>query len=220
MSLDYDELDFGATVDARKLDTMTADESLSSVFDIEEVLLYLRDVEGRVEFLKELKRARTQKIDESIGRCEEQVGKLKAIILNTMKTYEPNKKTIPFPGVGKVARRKTPAKWVIDDEQKFIEWLSEADRQVAVKVKESVVKKEADKVLERTKAASKPLPETVHYEEGGESLSISFEEPSVEEVQAKLGVKVATVEPVEVETCEHGRGQGCSVCPPKESLLL
>lgn len=189
MSLDYDELCEGG-IDPRKLDAMTAEDALPSVFDIEDVLVYLRDVESRVDFLKELKRQRTHKIDESINKYEGQVDKFKTIILNTMRTHEPAKKTIPFPGVGKVGRRKSPAKWVIEDEQKFIEWLSEEDKKSAVKIKESVIKKEADKVLERAKAASKPMPESVQYLEGGESLSVSFEEQIVTEKSAPKSVEV------------------------------
>jgi hypothetical protein len=169
------DLEYESGVDSHKLAMLNAEDVLDNVFDIEDILGYIRSIDSEIDFLKRLKESRAKKIDAEISSHASEIDKLKSIIKNTMLAHEPDKKTIPFPGVGKVTRRKVPGKWVIEDEETFLSEMAKRGlKERVVRIKESIAKKEADEVLDNLQQKSERINGTA-WVEPSESLSVSFE---------------------------------------------
>lgn len=150
---------------------------LESVFDIEELLYGIKDTESEIEHLENLKKWRNKKIDEKIASSEAAVHKAKQVILNTMLKLEPKKKTIPFPGVGKVTRRVKAANWQVEDDDKLLTDLTSLGlKDKVIEIKEVLVKKSLNSVLDDLEKSGKPLPMGIKKTDPSESLSVSFEE--------------------------------------------
>lgn len=167
-----------------------ADYVLDSKYEIENVLLMVQQVEDKIKFFKELKQYRAKKIDADIQDLEERADRFRRVILNTMASTEPDKKTMHFPGIGKVTRRAGKSSWKVTDEQLMLDFLEKQGvKNMVVETKEVVSKKEANKVFDNFKDQNVTVP-GVAYSEAAESISISFED----EVDAPKGKK-ATLKP-------------------------
>ena len=172
MDIDYEN---ESGVDSHKLSMLTPEDSLECVFDIEDLLGYVKSLDAEIDFLKRLKESRAEKINAEISSHQSDIDKIKSIIKNTMLEHQPDKKTISFPGVGKVTRRKVAGKWVIDDENVFLEEMTKRGLKTKViRIKESVAKKEADEVLSDLQQKNDRVA-GVSWNEPSESLTISLE---------------------------------------------
>jgi len=148
------------------------EQVLASVFEIENALVLLSMIQGKVDFLKELKSRRNQSLDQEIKSLEEKEEYVRDVVAKTMKHYEPSEKTIHFPGTGKVTRRKVSASMSIEDSAKLIEYLKEKKiHNELIKTKEYVDSKEVKKALADVKDE---IPGVKRTEED-ESLSITLE---------------------------------------------
>lgn len=151
---------------------------LDSKYEIEDVLTMIQQVEDKVKFYKELKQFRAKKIDDEISNLESRANHLRRIVLNTMESTEPKKKTMHFPGVGKVTRRTGKSSWKIKNEQLMLDFLEEQGvKGQVVETKEVISKKEANKVFDCFKDQELDIP-GVEYVEPSENISISFEDES------------------------------------------
>lgn len=167
-----------------------ADYVLDSKYEIENVLLMIQQVEDKVKFYKELKQYRAKKLDDEIKDLEGRADRLRRVVLNTMTSTEPGKKTMHFPGVGKVTRRAGKQSWKVKDEQLMLDFLEQQGvKNMVVETKEVVSKKEANKVFDNFKDQKIDIP-GVECKEAAESISIAFED-EVDSPKAKPKAKSA-----------------------------
>lgn len=181
---------------------LPTDYVLSSVFEIENVMLHLEELGKRLEHLKGLKKYRAQTIDKQIHTIESDVDYFRNIILRTMQ--KANEKTLQFPDVGKVSRRKVGAGWSIENENDLIAFFeSRGEKDAVVKVKEVLDVRVAKKLAETYIESGVTVPGVAEIPES-ESISISFEKEDAKP-QPKLSVKPknkAAVDTVEFNESE------------------
>ncbi len=173
---------------------------LTSVYEIEGLLVYMQDLTKKMESLKELKRFRATITDERINFYNSRIEDLRAVVLNTLKNFK--EKTVEFPGTGKVTRRQSSATWLIDNDEQLIEFLEK--NQLAddvVHVKKVIDKRKAMKVI-------KDLPKNekvpgISKVPGKESISISYDkqdddESNIKELSQKPTINLDDLESLEV----------------------
>lgn len=149
---------------------------LNSAYEIEDALMMIKDLTNKVEFLKGLKKHRMEQIDAEIGGNECRVARLRSIILNTMRTHEPDQKTLQFPAIGKVSRRAAKDDWNIDDESTLIAFFDkEGHKSDVVKIKESLDTRAAKSLIDHYAQNGSDVP-GVSKKIGEESISITFDD--------------------------------------------
>lgn len=165
-----------------------ADYCLNSVFEIEDLLEMVRQLEDKVGFYTELKRYRTKVIDEEIAKLEERSDSLRKVVLNTMK--HANKRSLNFPSIGKVVCRAGKTTWQIDDEDKLMDFLDKQGvKSQVVQVKEVVDKKALTKVLDNM-SDQDIHPVGVKKIEAQEGISITYEkDDSAQTAKPKVATK-------------------------------
>jgi len=155
---------------------ITDDLVLSSEFEIEEVLIRLQELNSKIEHAKGLKKYRVETADIEIKSLEEKIGQFRRLIQNTMFTLTPNEKSLQFPSIAKVVKRKGSDSWKIEDEAEFLKHVRnehKADYDKVVKVKQSVDSRAAKKMIDDW-TESEDVP-GVRKVEGIESISITFD---------------------------------------------
>lgn len=159
--------------------TIDADACLTSVFEIENILLHIQELNSKITHLKGLKKYRVESADVEIDRLEEQVRQCRELIKTTMITLEPKEKTLQFPSVAKVTRREDKGGWDIADEEKFLKFVEEQGKKdLIVKTKEVVDKKMAKKLISQFIDNGIDVPGTIEIPPSV-SLSITFDEEDV-----------------------------------------
>jgi phage host-nuclease inhibitor protein Gam len=149
---------------------------LDSKYEIENVLIMIQQVEDKIKFFKELKQHRAKQLDQEIGDLEDKSNRLRQVVLRTMISTDAKKKTMHFPGVGKVTRRAGKTSWKIKDEKAVMEFLEEQGvKNQVVETKEVIVKKEVNKVFDCLHEHSIDIPGVQHHE-AAEGISISYED--------------------------------------------
>jgi len=149
MGIDFDLLEEG-TIDGalEEVGEDRFDIEIGSVADIEKLILALKACDKKCAFLDELKKARDARLNEQKSKYQEKADYLREEILKAMTEHAPEDKKIDFPGVGAISRRKGSGKWEIEDEEKVIQTLKSDDKYAAaVKTKDSIVKKEFNKLF-------------------------------------------------------------------------
>jgi copper chaperone CopZ len=158
------------------LDILKANQAttLDSEMEIEDCIGYISEINKRLEFLKRLKEKRMQEIEKQFSSLETRRDLLKTTIFNTLKQH--GHKSLNFPGVGKVAIKKTPDKWEIIDENKLIEVLTEKlkDEECEMVIKRKIQKSELNKILDVWEPQNK-IPNCVKKEEGIEGVSVTVD---------------------------------------------
>jgi len=163
---------------------LTADHSLSSMYEIEDILLLIGEVNRKIDYYKEMKKHRASSIDEKISSLNAKAECLRSVILNTMQKVVPNEKTLDFPDIGKVTRRKPTATISIDDQDKVIGYLDDKGmKDEVVKVSETVDKRKLKTIVQQCSKTGEKVP-GVSTITGDESLSITFEKPKEDAAQA------------------------------------
>jgi len=110
--------------------------------DVEKLIYAIKKCRDEIEFLKRLKQKRIDPIDEKIQKVNNNEDRIKKYILSLMPEIFPKKKTVDFPGVGKITQRKVSGKWEIEDEEKFKEMLKKHGKfEDVVKITESISKR-------------------------------------------------------------------------------
>lgn len=148
---------------------------LDSVYEIENLLLLLKEVSSKIDFYKGLKKFRAEEIDKLIEGLEFKDERIRSVILNTMKLHEPQKKTVNFPSVGKVTKRAAQDDWEINNEEDMIKFFTEHGiKGQVVKVEEKLIVKEAKKMLSSFEEQKIRVPGTTRIETK-ENVNVSFE---------------------------------------------
>lgn len=148
------------------------DHILDSSVEIDNVLSEIAFLMRKKQHLKELKKHRIGVIDQQVDKIDQKIEEYRDVALQTMIQHAPDDKTLHFPGVGKITRKKPARKWVIEDETMMLNWLDSLGvRDKVVEIREKVNKKNLDKVLDKTK--EKPVG--VKLDPGKETISVVFD---------------------------------------------
>ncbi len=160
--------------------------SLSSVYDIEELLLSIGTMNHQIEYYKELKKHRVNSIDVEIGGLTSKIDVLRKVILNTMKNVAPDEKTLNFPSIAKITRRKSKSRIAVDDQDQVIDFLDEAGlKEQIVDVRESINKIKLMKLVNEYRETGQAIPGT-SVVPSDESLSITYDKsPSTNETSTQ-----------------------------------
>jgi len=157
---------------------LSADHSLSSMYEIEDILLLIGEVNRKIDYYKEMKKHRAASIDDKISSLSAKSDCLRSIVLNTMQKVVPNEKTLDFPDIGKVTRRKPTETLNIDDQDQVISYLeAKGMKDEVVKVSETVDRRKLKIIVQQCGKAGETVP-GVSTTIGSESLSITFEKPN------------------------------------------
>lgn len=149
---------------------------LSSTFEIENILLVIEEIEKKLEHYKELKRQRVKSIDEKVSSLNAKQTMLRQVILNTMTHM--NEKSLDFPDIGKVSRRKSRATLVMEDQDSVLNYLDKKGlKDHVVKTVETVDKRKLNSLVNDLEKQGEVVP-GVSKSQGSETVSISFEKPT------------------------------------------
>lgn len=155
---------------------LSAGQVLSSLYDIENVLLLVSEIDHKITYYRDLKKRRVEAIDTEIRKLTLKEEMLRSIILNTMKAVAPREKTLNFPDIGKVSRRKASDAIVIEDKDSVISYLDKAGlKPELVRVSEDIDKRKFNVWYNDYSKSGAKVP-GVNVVPGDESLSVSFEE--------------------------------------------
>jgi len=177
---------------------------LDSECDIEELILSISGIDKTVEWYKELKKKRIEKITAEIDKLSSRKERLKEVIVATLD--ENNKKSLNFPGVGKVSVRNVKGKWDWDEEdndslisyiQKELEG-DELDKIVVTKT--TIVRTPLKKVLDLWEKNGS-LPSSVSRVDDKQSLSVTVDK-SFSDFQ-KMQDILQSVEEIDVEEMDE-----------------
>jgi len=175
----------------------SSDFVLDSQYEIENVIISIQEIEGKVKFFKGLKQHRARRIDSDIKELEERAARMRQVVLRTMVATDPKKKTMHFPGTAKVTRRAGKTAWKIKDEKKVLEFMElQGLKKEVVETKEVIVKKEANKIFERFYGQSIDVPGT-ERENAADGISISYEDSSSPSVTKSKASPIASETSVE-----------------------
>jgi phage host-nuclease inhibitor protein Gam len=158
---------------------LAEDSVLPSEFEIENAIILIKSLQDRQTWLKELKRQRAKSIDDELQSIEAFEERVRKVIQNTMEAHVPEKKSLDFPGIGKVQKRATKPNWEVQDEDAVIGFLEENGKKEALKTETSLVKKELNRICDEYYKANMEVP-GVARKPAGESLSVSVSKELLE----------------------------------------
>ena len=154
---------------------ISEDTTLSSTFEIEDILLLIDKISKKVTYYKDLKKHRMQSIDNKVSDLTTKEAVLRRVILNTMTKM--NEKSLDFPDIGKVSRRKSKAAIVVEDQDQVIAFLDKKGmKKEIVKITQTIDKRKLNSVVADLDKLGEDVP-GVSKTDGNESLSITFEKP-------------------------------------------
>ena len=147
----YEDIDFDNGIDlSDNLDMSSISSGIQNDVDIEKLVMAIRKAREETEFLKKLKKKRAEPIDAKIEHLAQNEEKIRNLILDLMPTLFPKKNSVDFPGVGNISKRKTKGKWVLTDEELFMEVLKKHNLyDEVISVKTSVDKKKMPNAISR-----------------------------------------------------------------------
>lgn len=161
---------------------------LSSTFEIENILLLVEEINKKLEYYKELKKHRVKSIDDKISSLNQKEADLRGVILNTMKNM--NEKSLDFPDIGKVSRRKSKTAIVLEDQDKIVAYLdTKGLKSGVVKNVETIDKRKLNSLISDLEKQGEDIP-GISKSIGPESLSITFEKPK--DPNTHMGAPIAT----------------------------
>jgi len=186
-------MDFNSKVELRERCASNDVKSLDDLYDIEDVAFIIKDLTHKIDIQKGYKKKKNQAINDEMKVLQNKIDYFKKVIVSTLEKH--NEKNLTLPDACKVNLRKPRPKWIIDDEEAFIDFLIEkkeiencASRLEGWKIE----KKEANKILNDWEK-SENLPESVHKELGDTGVTISFiekeEGAKEEEVDMTVPIK-------------------------------
>lgn len=152
------------------------DYVLSSIYEVENALIFLEQVKKKIEYYKNLKKHRSKSIDTHLDYLENGAIRARQIILRTMQELEPDNKTFNFPSIGKVSRKKLPSSYTIDDEDQLLSYLeSKGLKGQVVEMKEVVNAKKLKSLLDDLIHMQNGNIPGVSIKIGEETISITYE---------------------------------------------
>jgi hypothetical protein len=171
---------------------------LESECDIEELILSISGIDKTLEWYKELKKKRIEKITAEMDKLSKRKDRLKDVIAATL--TENGTKSLNFPGIGKVSVRNVKGKWNIEDEESLAAYLQKElegeELNKIVVTKTVIVKAPLKKVLDLWEKNGS-LPSTVEREDDKQSLSVTVDK-SFSDAQ-KMQDALQSVEDIDVE---------------------
>jgi hypothetical protein len=123
------------------IDLDTVENSISEDVDLEKLVLAVRNIREEVVFLKDLKKRRVAPIAEKLEKLERNEEELKSLILELMPELFPKKKTVDFPGIGKITKRTSKGKWEVTDEEELLQYARSHDKHKELFDRKFVLKK-------------------------------------------------------------------------------
>lgn len=159
---------------------MNEAQPLEDLQQIEELVIYIKKMEDRIEFLKDYKKKKNNAINDAIKTINNNIDSYKAVVRETMKDKS-NMNTIHFPGMGKITLKKNKDKWSLTDEEAVIEYFKKnhpESKVVKEQVKEIIDKKELNKnlnAMEKNGEIDK-IKDSVEKEKKEPSVVISLED--------------------------------------------
>lgn len=164
---------------------------LDDLYELEGTALTIKELNKKIDFFKDYKKKKVEKINEEIKVTENKIEFLKAVIVATLKKF--NEKSTRFPGTCDIVSRTQKANWVINDEEEFLRIIENAmesgenvDGVVETVIQKNIVKKEANKLLDSWEKSGKLEELLSDIEEDSEafvvkkpaylSVSLKFEE--------------------------------------------
>ena len=174
-------MDTDIMVDQKILKTVLENKSqntiipLDDLVNIEDLILTIDMLQSKIVHYENLKKKRVNPIDNAIIDLDSRIDYMKKVILATL--IAQNEKTVNFPGVGKVIKKKNPIKWVVNDNEEIIKELKtkgEYDKVVKEEIKITINKKELNKVLGDWDKSG-DIPDYVDKQGGNDGVSITFE---------------------------------------------
>lgn len=162
--------------------------TLTSTFEIENILLLIEEIDKKLEYYKELKKHRVKSIDAKISSFNQKEAVLREVILNTMKSL--NEKSLDFPDIGKVSRRKAKSTIVLEDQDVIVAYLDQKGlKEGVVKTVESIDKRKLNSLVSDLEKQGEDVP-GISKVLGSESLSIAFEKPK--DPNTPMGAPITT----------------------------
>jgi len=181
-------------------------KALDDMYMIEDVALNIKEWMKKIDFLKGYKKQKVEDVNKEIAVTENKIEFFKQVILSTLN--ENKEKSLRFPGSCQVISRKGRDKWVIKDDDSFIELLEEygeKDEIVEEIIQYKIIKKEADKLLvtwEKNGTLESVSSEIVEKENGKPSVTIKYEDESDEEIIDETPVPTKEAVPTEFDQLE------------------
>ena len=159
------------------------DQILNSVYEIENILILLKEINDKIQFYKDLKKFRTDSINDKISDYNERSSRLRQLIMNTLSNFD--EKNLDFPGIGKVGRRRGSNSWVVDDEKSLLEFFEKEGRKREItEIKEVINKREVNKLVEQYNAQNVSVP-GITKRPAEESLTVSFHKEEEKKVSSQ-----------------------------------
>ena len=188
-------------MDKKDIVTMLTSEDVTHLeeeCDIEELILSISGIDKTLEWYKELKKKRIEKITAEMDKLSKRKDRLKDVIAATL--TENGTKSLNFPGIGKVSVRNVKGKWNIEDEESLAAYLQKElegeELNKIVVTKTVIVKAPLKKVLDLWEKNGS-LPSTVEREDDKQSLSVTVDK-SFSDAQ-KMQDALQSVEDIDVE---------------------
>lgn len=168
------------------MDEIQDGTSLNSIYEVEELLLLIGDINRKVDFYKDLRRHRTNAIDAKVNTLTQKEEVLRQVILNTMKKLAPDEKTVHFPAIGKVSRRQLKDAWQVDNQEELISFLTKkGDKSEVTRVTESLDKRKLNALLDKYKKNGVSAP-GISVNVGGESLTVTLDKKDMSDPGTSL----------------------------------
>ncbi len=149
---------------------------LESEFDLEDLLAAIDSLNNKVKFLEQLKKQRSKSIQSEIDKLQGQNQKLRDVALLTMDNVD--KKSLNFPGVGRISVKEGRKSWMILDEEKLIQILNtelgEDDFNRLVQERQvGISKKDINPILDAWEATGK-VPDCVLRKVNPSSVTVTI----------------------------------------------
>jgi hypothetical protein len=161
-------------------------QPLPSEYDIEEVILSVSGIDKKVEWLKNLRDSRVERISQDINILEARKERLRQIVITTLDHFK--KKSLSFPGIGKVSVRESQGKWAVLDEEALVNELSKIiDKETLDSVtvtKTAIAKTVLSKVLDALEPSGN-LPKSAKREDSRQVLSLTIDKALTEAAKSK-----------------------------------
>jgi hypothetical protein len=173
-------------------------EALDSEFEIEEVIQLINKVDKDIEWMKGYKKYHADKVSSRLDSLSGRKEKLKSIIELTLSNAD--KKSLSFPGTGKVSIKENKGTWNILDEKKLLDVLSkELDEETYGNIVQEqpakIAKKDLNKILNTWEKVDK-IPDSVRREKTTNSVAVTFEKTikSIDDADIEVAEGDANIE--------------------------
>ena len=176
--------------------------ALSDIGNIESALELVKKYQEQVEDLKNFKKQKIQVISQEIESVEGKISFIRSIVAETLKSA--NKKSVKFPGLGKVSHSVRKGAWNISDEESLAKILKEEGETECYENKVVLKKTPLYKLLDIWIDIGK-IPDGV-AERGNErdSVTITFDKPVTEPTSVPVAKKA--VDELDIDAIDFANG--------------